>query len=129
MAKKLFTFDYFGYFSLCDPAGIVFFQKVFELAHHSLEDYISSSKIGWKNWFDHPVWAVPLIHCESDFISPMKSGEEIHVDLYLESTTNSSVTFSYTFTQEGKECCRVTTSHVFISKRDQRENHHPKNYQ
>ncbi|MCB0356071.1 MAG: hypothetical protein KDD40_03640, partial [Bdellovibrionales bacterium] len=84
MNKMLFSSDHFGYFSLSDPAGIVFFQKVFELAHQCLEDYTRNSPITWHNWFAHAEWGVPLVHSESHFLSPLVSGQMITIELYLE---------------------------------------------
>ncbi|MCB9025841.1 MAG: acyl-CoA thioesterase [Bdellovibrionaceae bacterium] len=119
MSKLLFTQEYFAYFSLSDPAGILFFQNVFELAHQTFEDYIKQSDIGWGNWFQNPTWAAPLVHCDSHFVAPIKCGENIKIDLFLEKTTKSSFTLSYKLTQFQKQCCEVTTTHVFVSKETQ----------
>ncbi|MCB0391317.1 MAG: thioesterase family protein [Bdellovibrionales bacterium] len=116
MAKKLYSGQYFGYFSLSDPAGIVFFQKVFDIAHQVLEDFIKQSDIGWDNWFNNLHWAAPLVHCESQFIFPLISGENIEVDLSLLKLGETSVSFSFAFRQGNIECCIVKTSHVFIKK-------------
>lgn len=94
----------------------MFFQKVFELAHHTLEDYMRQAPLGWNSWFQHPVWAVPLVHCESSFFFPLISGESLRIELILDKTTESSLTFFYNFTQNQKLCCKVTTTHVFINK-------------
>lgn len=126
MNKPLFTHEYFSYFNLSDPAGILFFQNIFTLAHQALEDYIKQSDIGWNNWFQNPKWAVPLVHCDSSFFVPIKSGENIKIELFLDKTTKSSLTFSYKFFQFQQECCIVTTTHVFVNKESQTKMEIPK---
>lgn len=116
MNKVLFSYKTFSYFHLSDPAGILFFQRVFDLAHQALEQFVNETQLGWSNWFQHPDWAVPLVHCESHYQAPILSGRIIDIDLSLEKTTTSSLTFQYDIKQDSKVCCQVSTTHVFINK-------------
>ncbi len=82
--NKLFSTKQLCCFGLSDPAGILFFKNVFELAHQNLEQFISSSDFGWDAWFSNPEWAAPVIHCDAQYRSPILSGKELQVDLFLE---------------------------------------------
>ena len=48
------------YFEHTDMAGVLFFSRVFDLAHACLEDYVASQNIGWDFWFKNNDFKVKL---------------------------------------------------------------------
>jgi len=86
------------HFDQCDPAGIIFYGRVFELAHRAFERLVVESGIEWSDWFASKSFAVPIIHAEVDFQSPLRAGLQVDVEVKIETVGNTSVGFSYRIT-------------------------------
>jgi 4-hydroxybenzoyl-CoA thioesterase len=86
----------FVHWGLCDPAGIVYFPRFFELFHQAMETWffdglglpydalIVGRKIGF-----------PSVHTEADFKRPTRFGETIAVELRVREPGHSSIAFDY----------------------------------
>lgn len=80
----------------CDPAGIVYFPRFFELFHQAMESWfgerlglpydqvITTRKIGF-----------PSVHTEADFKKPTRFGETVAIELRLAAVGRSSLTLTY----------------------------------
>lgn len=119
--KLLDEQDIFIHFNMGDPAGIMFYEKVFEIAHQSLENFINKSNLDWKSWFSNSEWAVPIVHCEALFKSPIFCGKPAKVFVFLKSQSQHSLSFCYQIEQGELLCSKVETSHVFISKSESKK--------
>lgn len=71
--KKINFFD-------CDPAGILFFGRVFELCHSAYEDLIASFNLKEDYWANDE-YVVPILNSEAHYHKPMKYGETISVEI------------------------------------------------
>lgn len=83
-------------FGHCDPAGIVYFPRFFELFHDAMETWfaerlglayaavVTGRKIGF-----------PAVHTEADFKSPCALGDEIGVELRVGNLGRSSIGLVY----------------------------------
>jgi 4-hydroxybenzoyl-CoA thioesterase len=88
----------------CDPAGIVYFPRFFDMFHEAMEtwfaaclgapydDVIVRRKIGF-----------PSVHTEADFKKPTAFGETVVVELRLEHLGRSSMRLAYRIVGEGGE--------------------------
>lgn len=84
------------YWGHCDPAGIVYFPRFFDMFHEAMESWFSAClgapyddvivrrKIGF-----------PSVHTEADFRKPTAFGESIVVELRLEHLGTSSMKLGY----------------------------------
>ncbi|MBK6915061.1 MAG: acyl-CoA thioesterase [Ignavibacteriales bacterium] len=100
----------------CDPAGIMFFGNVYKLCHSVYEDFINSLPLDFDFWGGND-FAVPILHSEADYLQPLKTGDEISIEmsvlllkkymyeLYFEIKNNN-----------GELCDRVKTTHIFIDR-------------
>lgn len=100
----------------CDPAGIMFFGNVYKLCHSVYEDFINSLPLDFDFWRGND-FAVPILHSEADYLQPLKTGDEISIEmsvlllkkymyeLYFEIKNNN-----------GELCDRVKTTHIFIDR-------------
>ncbi len=80
----------------CDPAGIVYFPRFFDMFHEAMETWFSAClgapyddvivrrKIGF-----------PSVHTEADFSKPTSFGERVVVELRLEHLGRSSLRLGY----------------------------------
>ncbi len=104
-------------FGDCDPAGVIFYPRAFELAHAAVEEFVGA-ELGHKAWFASPKLAFPVRHAEADFHAPMKSGETFRVTVSVEEIGTTSVTFAVEFAgASAKPACRVRTVHVALDRK------------
>lgn len=89
-------------FNHCDPAGIVFYPRYFEMTNSVLENFFREEV----DYSYHAMMAdgigVPTARVETDFRAPSHLGEVLDWDLVVERLGNASVTFRMTATCEGK---------------------------
>lgn len=95
---------------MCDPAGIVYFPRFFELFHAAMETWfgarlglpyaeaITLRKIGF-----------PSVHTEADFRKPSRLGERVAVELRVGKLGRSSLELCYVVRgDEGDDDVRAT---------------------
>ncbi|MGE0526627.1 MAG: acyl-CoA thioesterase [Bdellovibrionales bacterium] len=104
-------------FDEADGEGIVFFGNYFRLAHRALELYLPRIGIPWAEWFQSSEYGVPLRHAETEYLRPLRPGEEYDVGIRVAEIGTSSVRFHCEFRGPGGEvCARTKTSHVFVNR-------------
>ncbi|MEX0300049.1 MAG: acyl-CoA thioesterase [Kordiimonas sp.] len=82
-------------FQHCDPAGIVFYPRYFEMFNAAIEEWFEK-RVGISFHDIHMVRGevVPTVHVEVDFKAPSRLGETIILALSLVKIGNSSITFN-----------------------------------
>lgn len=80
-----------------DAAGVIFFPRLLEMAHESWEDYLASAgmPLGKTLALDGPMW--PIVRCEADYRRPMRLGDTIRAQLWLEREGRGSITLGHRF--------------------------------
>ena len=98
-----------------DPAGIVFFARVFEYAHEAFEDCLAAGGLPLQTMLAQADWAMPLIHAEADYRAPMRLGEVLDVEVALAARSESSLTLAFAIrgAEDGK--VRATVRHVHVA--------------
>jgi len=78
-------------FSMCDPAGIVFYPRYFETFNSLVEDWCA-------NELDLPFarlmeagWGLPTVHMDADFLAPSFLGEILIATLSVRNVGKSSI--------------------------------------
>ena len=100
----------------CDPAGILFYARVFQICHSAYEAMIQSFSLKEDYWnnFDY---VVPISSSEAKYHKPIKYGETITIELTVEQLKTSSFELRYACKNElGEVCVKVKTIHVFVDK-------------
>jgi len=101
----------------CDPAGILFYGRIFELCHSAYEDLIRSFNLKSDYW-NNDEYAVPIIHTEGDYILPLKPGDEVTVEVRVSRLKESSFELSYDCKNSiGEITNQVKTVHIFVDKK------------
>lgn len=99
----------------CDPAGIIFFSKIFDHCHSAYEELINSLLLSYDYW-NNDDFVVPIIHTEADYKSPLKPGNEITINVKVSLLKNSSFELSYECMFNDKISVSVKTVHVVLNK-------------
>ena len=89
-------------FALGDQAGVLFFARIFPIAHGVLEDFILHCGIAWGEWFDSSAQGVPFRHAEADYLRPLRPGDEVEAAVRVGRLGRTSVTFVVDFAREGE---------------------------
>lgn len=99
----------------CDPAGIIFYSRLFDFCHSAYEQLVESFDLDEDYW-DNPEYVVPIIHTECDYYKPIKYGDEIDIRLSVSNLKSSSFELTYNLLLNDEKCAVVKTVHVFVSR-------------
>lgn len=114
---KAFTVRKIVTFYDCDPAGIIFFSRVFEFAHSAYEQLIQSIPMDEDYW-NNDKFVVPIIKSESTYLKPIKYGDEIIISVRVSDLRSSSFELDYQMADpDGELLSCVKTVHVFVDKK------------
>ena len=101
----------------CDPAGIFFFARVYELCHSVYEEMIQSFNMKEDYWTNE-IFIVPILKSEASYHKPIKYGEMITVQIYVNNLRASSFELNYEIRNDKNEVCtKVKTVHIFVDKK------------
>jgi YbgC/YbaW family acyl-CoA thioester hydrolase len=101
----------------CDPAGIFFFARVYELCHSAYEEMIESFKLEEDYWTNEN-FIVPILKSEASYHKPVKYGESVTVGISVSSLRESSFELNYELKNGNDELCtKVKTVHIFIDRK------------
>lgn len=112
----MFTYKRKITFHDCDPAGILFFARIYEICHTAYENMIESFELEEDYW-NNEKHVVPIIKSEARYNKPLKYGDEVSVEVKVTSLRDSSFELNYNCKNKNGEVCSVVrTVHVFIDK-------------
>lgn len=102
-------------FNHCDPAGIVFYPRYFEMTNSVTENFFRE-EVGYPyaRMMAEGI-GVPTARIETDFLAPSRLGEELTWELVVERLGQSSVTFRQTATCSGETRVRARLTLVWLS--------------
>lgn len=105
-----------AYFFDADPAGIIFYGKIFYYIHAAYENFLKNMKLN-KNYFKDENVALPIIHAEADYKSPIKFGELINIQITVTRLKKSSFELHYKiYTNKKDAVATAKTVHVCVDK-------------
>ena len=121
MPKQPFEYRYVLPLHEVDAAGVAFFAHAFRHAHDTYEAFMVDLGMSLQGLLSEGLYRLPLVHCEADFLAPIRHGDQVRVELRVESLGNSSFTLGYRFsTATGEPLVRVITRHVLVGIRSGR---------
>ena len=101
----------------CDPAGILFYAKIYELCHSAYEEMIQSFGLN-ENYWTNEDYVVPIIHSEATYHKPLLYDSFVEIELSVSSISSSAFKLTYTCKNDnGELCVEVLTTHVFVDKK------------
>ena len=99
-----------------DATCVLFFSEQLNLALDALESYFLSCGFTLKQMLQRDHFAMPIVHAETDFFSPLRVGDEIAIELSCESVGTTSFTVGTQVKDfEGKVVGSTKIVHVCIS--------------
>lgn len=114
--NKVFVHDQLIRFAHCDPAGIVYFPRFFDLAHSTMEDWFASGlhqplpdlirdrRIG-----------TPTVNVQCEFVKPLRMGDTLRFEVRVLKAGNASVQLAYTGKKDGVEHLRLLQTIAFMA--------------
>jgi 4-hydroxybenzoyl-CoA thioesterase len=114
--NKIFVHDQLIRFSHCDPAGIVYFPRFFDLAHATMEDWFAAG-------LEQPLpdlirdrrLGTPTVSVQCEFAKPMRMGDTLRFELSVLKLGNASVRLGYSGKKQGVEHLRILQTIAFMA--------------
>src|SRR5215467_6607501 len=78
-------------FGDCDPAGIVFYPRYFEMFNNLVEDWHREAlQFSFAEIVVTRSWGLPAVHLEADFVAPSRFSEVLSASLSVREIGTSS---------------------------------------
>ena len=109
-----FSVEYLIRFQHCDPAGIVFYPRYYEMLNQVVEDWFAQ-ELDWSfsrlaNEFHE---GIPLAHAHCDFLTASQIGDLVTFDLSLQKLSRKSFTVAIEGHCNGQVRIRATLVLVY----------------
>lgn len=101
-------------FAHCDPAGIVFFPRFFDLAHNTMEDWFARG-VGYSMPVmiaEHRV-GTPTVAIRTEFRKALRIGDTLRFSLTVTRMGRSSVDLRYLGSKDGEEHLQIFQTIAF----------------
>ena len=109
LPKGAFTVDRLIRFSHCDPGGIVYFPRYFDLMNALIEDWFYQRLgLDYARRLMSERQGLPTVHAECDFVRPSLMGETLIWGLTVERIGASSITVKIVATGDDGERLRAS---------------------
>lgn len=106
-------------FHHADPAGVMFFARLFDHAHDAYEGWTRAQGMGLD-----PLQPLPLVHVRADYLHPMRPGDRICIHMTLEELEERRFQLGYRFVdQADRERAVARTIHVAVDPASGRATH------
>lgn len=112
----VFTFRQKVRFQHCDPAGIVFYPRYFEMLNACVETWCDERlnySFAQMHSVDHK--GIPLVRVSAEFRAPSRLGDDLALELVPTKLGNSSVDLKVDITCNGETRATFTSRVVFFS--------------
>lgn len=120
MAQK-FVISIQTRFRDADPAGFLFYGRVFELAHDGFEDFVTSLGFSWKEWFASQNLMTPIRHAESEFYSPIWPGQTYQLEISVCQIRETSFQLRYDFKLKDSKLASVKLVHACLDAKSKQK--------
>jgi 1,4-dihydroxy-2-naphthoyl-CoA hydrolase len=98
-----------------DMAGILYFPKQFRFCHEALEDFVESQGLSFNEVFNEKPYVFVIRHCEADYFAPLYVGDDLLVELRIESIGTSSFVVAYKIFKEPTHTLIGTAQTVHVT--------------
>jgi 4-hydroxybenzoyl-CoA thioesterase len=90
--SKVFSVEYPILFSHCDPAGIVYFPRFFDLLHRAMEDWFTFGlEERFADFIVKKRLGIPTVRTQVDFVGPARFGDSLRIELRVLKLGRSSI--------------------------------------
>jgi 4-hydroxybenzoyl-CoA thioesterase len=114
---KVFKVGYPILFSHCDPAGIVYFPKFFDLLHTAIEDWFTfGMSERFADFIMKKQMGTPTVSTHCDFLSPARFGDTLAIELRVLKLGKSSIELQFDAAVEGRPCLKCIHTLCIFSR-------------
>lgn len=96
-----------------DHAGVLFFARLFVHAHDAYETFMAQLGLDLCAMISSGE-RLPIVHASADYFRPLRHGEQISINLEIETLGESSFTVAYAFNSAAGLLASVRTVHVYL---------------
>ncbi len=100
-------------FRHCDPAGIVFYPRYFEMVNDCVELFFRDA-LNWPFEVVHKDGAVPTAHITVDFTAPTRQGDRLQIDLQITKLGRASMSYDFQATCQNELRLRGSSTLVYV---------------
>jgi YbgC/YbaW family acyl-CoA thioester hydrolase len=98
------TFSRSVEYSMLDGANIAYYPRIYDLAHKFFEQcWLEMCQIKYPDLINTNRIGFPIVHAESDFIAPMRYGDEVIATIWIDNIGSKSLTWNYRFHNQNDE--------------------------
>ena len=95
-----------------DAAGVLFFSHLLRHAHDAYEEMMAASAVPLHRLIDEGVVHLPIVHCEADYLAPIRHGNWVEVEVMATRVGETSFTLDYRFMVDERPVAAAVTVHV-----------------
>lgn len=97
-------------FAHCDPAGIVFYPRFFEIVHDAKEEFFGAALgLAFPDLFRTLNRGFPIVRLEADFLAPSRHGDVLDVAIDVARLGTSSLHLDYALGCRGEPRLNLRT--------------------
>ena len=98
-----------------DAAGVLFFAKQFGIIHRAYEELLESCGFPVEKILREGNFALPIVHAESDYLTPVRIGDLVSINIVLKSISQSTFILKYEMKISDKLAGAATTVHTSVN--------------
>lgn len=99
-----------------DAAGVMFFLRIYELAHTAYEELLESIAHPIPRDMTNADYIIPIVHSEADYRASLRLGDRVRVETRLTKLKGRSFTVHYDVRlHDGTLAASVQTVHVVVN--------------
>ena len=91
-------------YPMLDSANIAYFPRIYDLAHRFFEEcWDEMCDISYPEMINQRRVGFPVVHIDTDFISPLRYGDTVHAKIWIEKIGTKSCTWAYRFYNQNQQ--------------------------
>ena len=105
--SRTFVREYPVLFAHCDPAGIAYFPRLFDILHNAMEDWFTYGlEERFADFLMKKHLGTPTVNTSAEFISPVKFGDSLRMELRVVKLGRSAIELLVDGSVDGRACMR-----------------------
>nr|WDA98790.1 hypothetical protein SCTW_008 [Sciadococcus taiwanensis] len=114
--QSLYTYHSIIYLEDTDSAGLLYFSRIFQLAHRVFEKFLLQNNTSLYSVISKKEYNLPIVHADVDYLTPLYLSDSIEIKMYIEKVGNSSFSLKYKFIKKDTIAAIAHIVHVAVSK-------------
>ena len=98
-----------------DTSGVIFFNNQLKLVHDAYQSMLERAGLSFKDMFKEGQYALPIVHTEADYKTPLTVGDKIIITVTLENISSHSFTLFYTLIKANDKTIAGTAKTVHVT--------------